>query len=275
MRTVAIPLLAGLTASGCGLILLGPRQTIPVASAPDAAVVELAGHELRKITPAEVRVRRRPAWIVIRVSKPGYRAACALLEGDRPNLLVVADSMPLAVPLLIDVIAGSLREYPVPPAFDLQPLTPDGVEVLPDADTILSAWENAQINYCQPTAALREALDFRSRNLTRAQKIFVSAGDISQQPYTILGRVDQKAFGFDYWTGYSWAVSTGRITLGSTEVFHHEAKPEPTVLNELLQLEAVRRYHEVDAIINVHYETLPGNDVSAGGLAVAFRSEGR
>lgn len=275
MRKIAIPMLAALTGSGCGLILLGPRQTIPVASAPDSAIVEVSGDKVRDMTPAELRVRRRREWIVIRVSKPGYRAACALLEGDRPNLLVLADSVPLAIPLLIDTIAGTLREYPPAPTFELEPLTPDGVEVLPDTETILLAWQNAEIDYCQPAPALKEALDFRSRNLTRAQKIFVSAGDISQQPYTILGRLDQKAGGVDYWTGYSWAVSTGRITLARSELFHNEYKPEPTVLNELLQLEAVRHYGEVDAIINVHYETLPGNDVSAGGLAVAFRKERR
>ncbi len=275
MRKAAILTLIALAVPGCGLILLGPRQMLPITSTPDRAIVEVSTGELETTTPAEVRVRRRPDWIAIRVSKPGYRAACALLEGDRPNLLVVADSVPLAIPLLIDVIGGTLREYPPPPTFQLEALTPDGVEVLPDAKTILSAWQSARVNYCQPSSTLKEALDFRSRNLTRAQKIFVSAGDISQQPYAILGRIDQKAGGVDYWTGYSWAVSTGRITLARTELFHHVHKPEPTVLNELLQLEAVRRYGQVDAIINVHYETLPGNDVSAGGLAVAFRQGGK
>lgn len=275
MQRIGILLLSALAASGCGLTMLGSRQTIYVSSAPDSGVVEVSGDLLEATTPTDVRVRRRPAWTVIRVSKPGYRAACALLEGDRPNLLVVLDSVPLAIPLLIDIIAGTLREYPPPPTFQLEPLTEDGVEVLPNAEMILSAWQNAEIDYCQPAPALKEALDFRSRNLKRAQEIFVSTDDISHQPYTILGRVDQKAGGFDYWTGYSWAVYTGRITLASTEVFHDEYKPEPTVLNELLQLEALRRYGQADAIINVHYETLPNNDVSAGGLAVAFRKDGR
>lgn len=112
-------------------------------------------------------------------------------------------------------------------------------------------------------------MELWSRFAKKAQTVVVSAGEISQ-PYTILGRIDVSAEGADYTVAYYWQYSG----VGFGNVTRYEHKENPVGMNEMLKFKALETYgDQVDAIINVHYETMPRNDVFAGGVAVHFAAQ--
>jgi hypothetical protein len=254
---------------GCGL-MQGTTQRVLVSSSPAGAQLEaLSRNGSRTGTaPTELAVsRRRTRVAVVRASKDGYRSACRLLKVQRDHTLMLLDGLPAAVPLLIDLIFGTLPgSYPNDVDIPLQPLPAGHVDVLPPTSAILAAYQGNGTDYCDPTTPLKIAMDIRSKYANRVGKILVSAGDLSR-PYDIVGRVDVNAVGNDYFVWNYWRVGN----FSNFELRHFQYKEDPATMNEMLAFKGFEKYGDgFDAILNVHYEDMPGNDVSAGGVAVRF-----
>lgn len=264
---VALPMLFQL---GCGLILKGPAQRVAVSSEPTNAHIETVTRDGTRDgeTPVELLLsRRRPFQAIVRVTKPGYYSACRIIIGRRDPFLVTLDSIPAAIPLLLDMMAGT---WPVdyPPSVDipLKPLPEGYVDLLPAATDLLAAFQNAKINYCDPPDQLKKWMELRSRYANRAPQIVVSAGELST-PYEVVGRVDVNATGVDYFTFNYWRVGA----FGSFQGRRFQHKEDPASMNEILKYKAFELYGDsFDAILNVHYESMPANAVSAGGVAVHY-----
>ena len=256
---------------GCGLILTGRAQSVHVSSRPPGAKVEaLSRRGTRHGTaPFEVLVsRRRPQFAVIRASKEGYRSACRIVQVRRDGLLMTLDGIPAAVPLLIDLIAGTLPgDYPNDVEIRLDPLPEGCIDVLPAAPDLLDAFQVARVDFCEPSPELKAWMDVRSRYMKRAAEIVVSVGDLSRS-YDIVGRVDVNATGVDYFAWNYWQIGG----FGSFQFHRYQHKEDPATMNEMLKFKAFELYGDAfDGILNVHYENMPGNAVSAGGVAVRFR----
>ncbi len=269
MKSAAPAILACLQ-FGCGLLVKGTTQPVHVSSSPPGAAVEaLTQHGSRSgVAPTELVVsRRRPQLVVIRASQDGYRSACRIIEARKDGWLIALDSIPAAIPLLIDLMAGALpSEYEETVDLQLEPLPAGYADVLPPAQAILDTFVSTSIDFCDPTPELRQWMDLRSRYLNRAGRIIVSAGDLSR-PYEIVGRIDIKTAGVDYYIWGFWQLGG----IGAFKGTHFEYKEDPTSLNEMLKFKAFDLYGDTfDAIVNVHYETMPANSVSAGGIAVRF-----
>ena len=267
-RLCAIAILA-LLQSSCGLIQ-GTTQRILISSTPTGAALEVVSRNgIRTgVAPAELEVsRRRTRVAVVRASKDGYRSACNLLQVKKDAGLIALDSIPAAVPLLIDLMFGTLPgHYPNEVDVPLQPLPPNYVDTLPPASAILAAYQANGTNYCDPPRALKAAMDIRSRFAKRAAEIVVSAGDLAR-PYEIVGRVDVNAAGTDYFVWSYWRVGN----FANFQFHRFQYKEDPATMNDILIFKAFEKYGDTfDAILNVHYEDMPGNAVSAGGIAVRF-----
>lgn len=139
---------------GCGLILLGTTQPIRVDSAPTQALATFDGQQMT--TPADAVVRRRDAVLVLRASKSGYQPTCMIVEGRMNHLATTVDSIPAAIPLLIDAIAGSLREYPPYVQITLRSSLPfQEPTVLPSDEEVVHAWRTEHRDLCRERALYR------------------------------------------------------------------------------------------------------------------------
>lgn len=264
---VALPMLFQL---GCGLILKGPAQRVAVSSEPPSAHIETITKEgtFNGDAPVELLLnRRRPFQAIVRATKPGYYSACRIIVGRRDPILVTLDSIPAAIPLLIDMMAGTWPvDYPSSVDIPLKPLPEGYVDVLPTAADTLTAFQSADVNYCDPPEQLKNWMEVRSRYSHRAAQIVVSAGELST-PYEVVGRVDVNATGVDYFTFNYWRVGA----FGSFQGRRFQHKEDPASMNEILKYKAFELYGDsFDAILNVHYESMPANAVSAGGVAVHY-----
>jgi hypothetical protein len=260
-----ISVLYSLLLSGCGLVLQGRYQTINITSVPPGATASRVGQNIT--TPGQYVVRRRRDVSVVRVTKAGYRSGCALLTWKRATALVVFDSMPLGLPLLIDLIAGTMPgQFQTEAQVVLEPLPPDFTDVLPPDEVVLDAALNRRLDFCQPPPDLKEWMDMRSRYAKRAAKVAASVGPVSQ-PYTVLGDVNVRARGASWfaWNYMDWGP------MATFSFRRYRYKEDPSAVNEMLKVKALAMYGEsVDAVVNIHYEQMPGYDTSATGVAVHF-----
>src|SRR6266850_845598 len=105
-RIFALPLLASLSA-GCGLVFQGTTQQILLSTQPPGAHVHFRSQDVT--SPATVTVRRRFfGEAVLKADAPHYYPACQVVDCGTPKWIKVLDSLPAAIPLLIDVAAGTL-----------------------------------------------------------------------------------------------------------------------------------------------------------------------
>lgn len=139
------------TITGCGLIFNGRTQRVVIRSVPEGATASFAGHEV--ITPGAVIVNRKLLWAVMRAAKDGHQPACQVVEASRNRAYIALDAIPLAIPLLIDLAAGTLREFPDEVYLTLEPLAPGApLRALPPDQSILDAWVRSRrrVNLCNP-----------------------------------------------------------------------------------------------------------------------------
>src|SRR5206468_6077857 len=109
-------LVAAVAHSGCGLILQGREQPLRISSIPPGARVSVDRDTFQ--TPVHVIIPRRSSESLVRVQKEGYYSACSYLKWESDPLLLAFDSIPLAIPLVIDLICrtlpGHVRDINVP-----------------------------------------------------------------------------------------------------------------------------------------------------------------
>jgi hypothetical protein len=139
-------------ASGCGLVFNGRTQLVTVRTNPPGAVVSVDGWDT--VSPGTVTLSRKRSWVVARAALDGYQPACQVIGAPRNKVFIVLDSIPLAIPLLIDMQTGTLREFPEDVRFTLEPVDPgQNPRRLPPDDQILDAWTKAfwrRTNLCNP-----------------------------------------------------------------------------------------------------------------------------
>lgn len=262
-----VPALAGLaflSQLSCGLILQGRYQDVSVLSVPPSAHAS-SGTEVA-LTPGEISVRRRSSTSsFVRIRKDGFYSECRLLRWERNRGLIAIDSIPLAIPLLVDLAFGTLPGRYGDVSVTLEPIPPGYADVLPSDELIRDAL-NRGLNVCEPPPETIEWIRLRSGYGEEAKKVVAVSGDVSR-PYELLGQVDARAKGTNWWAFNFWHVSG----FGSFNFRRYRYKESHAGLNELLKLKALQRFGSgVDALINVQYEDLPDYDVSATGIAVRF-----
>jgi hypothetical protein len=262
-RCFAIGLLAASAVfSGCGLVFQGASQTIRLTTQPEGATIEF--RDSKAVSPATLTFSRRVRdeeiyW----ASKEGYRPACRVNDCGPPRWIKVLDSIPAAIPLLVDLAAGTLGNCD-DIALALDPLRAGDVPfALPSADQIPHEEGAAQ------GACLFPYL-YDSGFAARAERIIVSTGPL-QQPHELLGNVDFGRLGFDKTESHAFALrgfafAWARLTF---------SKAAPAEINALLRKRALYQYGErVDALINVNYQSDPANSVFATAVAVHFSEKG-
>lgn len=254
-RATAIAFVAILQ-SGCGLVFQGTSQTIHLRTQPDGAAIRFG--PITAISPAAItRSRRAHHPVIFRAEKVGYRPACKVNDCGAPRWIKVLDSIPAAIPLLIDLAAGSLANC------DDDTLT---LEPIRAGDATFSLPDLAAMQPGDVAAVCAFPYLFDNGFAAQAARIIVSTGSI-QQAHELIGNVDFGKLGFDrvdagsiWWSGIVW----GRIR----RTF---AKATPGEVNELLRKRALYLYGErVDALINVNYQSDPANNVFATAVAVHF-----
>lgn len=213
MRTIVLAVVVCCFAqAGCGLIAQGRHQDLRVYAEPRDAGITLDG------TPAKngdtVRIGRREPWRVLRAEREGYQPACKMVGCPRVAFIVVLDSIPLAIPLLVDLSFGTLRRCPDSATVTLPPLSPRRVAYeLPDDRSAVIAKERG-VDACE---------------FAPLSRIIVSAAPLPQA-HEILGQI--------------------RVVDSDFGKFGLERSPEN--LDFLLRRKAYDRFGDkVDAIIGV------------------------
>jgi hypothetical protein len=253
MRDVLIVVLVCFT-SGCGLVFQGTTQTVRLSTMPEGAAIEFSDHHAT--SPATVTLSRRVnGRAIYRASKEGYQPACRIID-CRPRIkFMVLDGLPMALPLLVDGLAGTLGNC------DDATLTLEPVQAgeftyaLPsDADILVN-----------PDTCIFPYL-YDQRFAAQAERIIVSSGGL-QQHYDIVGNVDFGRLGFDR-TDAGAVALRGFILAWAHRTF---SKATPAEINALLRTQALHQYGKrVDALINVSYQSDPANNVFATAVAVHF-----
>ncbi|MEO8602827.1 MAG: SHOCT domain-containing protein [bacterium] len=267
MRVAATALFMGSLMSGCGLIIQGREQPLRISSAPVGASVSFDNQGLA--TPADLTIPRRASRSLIRIKKDGYYSVCQFLEWKSDPLLITLDSIPAAIPLLIDLsfhaFPGQNRDVNVA----LDPIPPGYVDVLPSDQEVLDAIKNRGVDLCNPPPEALPWIRLRSRFGNQTTKVIAMEGEPSR-PYVTLGQVDAAARGTSWWTVNLWSVG-GFGTFGFKSYQHKESHAG---MNEFLKLKSLELFGDkVDAVVDIKYEDLPGNDVSGTGVAVHFTGE--
>lgn len=256
------------TLPGCGIILQGREQPLRISSAPAGAAVSFEAQGLE--TPAELTIPRRSSGALVRIKKDGYYSVCKFLEWQSDPLYITLDAIPAAIPLLIDL---SFRAFPgknkdINVALD--PIPPGYVDILPSDEEVLDARNNRGIDLCNPPPEALPWIRLRSRFGDQTTKVIAMEGEPSR-PYETLGQVDAAAQGTSWWTFNMWRIGG----FGSFGYKSYEHKESHAGMNELLKLKSLDLFGDkVDAVIDIKYEDLPGNDVSGTGVAVHFTGEG-
>jgi hypothetical protein len=259
-------LVCGLTlmawlSGGCGLVFQGTTQELLLSTQPPGARVHFQSQDVT--SPATITVRRRfRDEAVLKAEADRYYPACQVVDCGAPKWIKVLDSIPAAIPLLIDVAFGTLGSCDVS-SLRLEPLPEEGVQfTIPDDSILLSSYRR-NFDIC------RYPYFFDPEFTRKASRIVVTAGGL-QRAYKELGPVDFGREGSDVtqWTGIVVA------NVGVTEGVRTFSKATPAEINEILRRHALRLYGEaVDAVSNVAYETNPKNDVFGTGLAVHFTNQ--
>lgn len=97
--------------SGWGLILQGRSTTASVDSVPAGASMTVAGRAL--VAPGEMAVAKNRRGGGVRSTDERYRPACRIAPFDSNEFLITLDSIPLALGLPVDWMAGAWPgEYP-------------------------------------------------------------------------------------------------------------------------------------------------------------------
>ncbi|HVO24787.1 MAG TPA: SHOCT domain-containing protein [Candidatus Margulisiibacteriota bacterium] len=251
--------------AGCGLVFQGYHQTLKVTSAPEGATVTDGSKTLT--TPTEMTVSRRKSSTpsILRFKKDGLYSACRLLEWQSDPLLVTLDSIPAAIPLLLDLafrtFPGRYKDVAVP----MDQLPPGYADIVPSNEQVMDAL-NRGINLCDPPAEVLALMRLRSRFGDKASKVLALAGEPSKS-YAALGQVDVRTRGANWWAWNFFALSG----FSNFSFRHYQFKESHAEINEMLKLKALELFGErLDAVVNIQYEDLPGNDVSATGVAVRF-----
>jgi len=176
--------------------------------------------------------------------------------------------IPLFIPFAIDAALGTLGDCPDVVHVPMRPL-PDGVTPYTIADDreIYQTFHSSRrlVNICS-------APHFADSEFAKqAAHIVVTSGPLPGE-YDVLGPVDVSISGFDYTRWSTWGFVAKGVSGSTTRGTREFYQAPPAVVNEAVRREALLRYGlKVDGVINVEYMTNPKNDVSATGLAVAYR----
>jgi len=257
MRATVITFVAFLL-SGCGLVFQGTSQTVHLTTEPEGAAIRF--HDMEAVSPATFTFSRRVHGDEIYwASKEGYHPACQVNRCGPPRWIMVVDSIPAAIPLLIDLSAGALGNCD-DAVLTLEPVRVGEVSFeLPRVDQIPRDEGAAQ-------AACLFPYLYDPVFAAKAERIIVSTGPL-QQPYELLGNVDFGKLGFDRTKGGGIALR-GFAFAWARRIF---SKAPPAEINALLRKRALYQYGErVDALINVNYQSDPANNVFATAVAVHF-----
>jgi hypothetical protein len=243
-----------LTASACGLVFQSRTVRLNVDSVPAGTRVRVGDRSA--IAPAPLEIRRSQEARVVWAEKEGFQPACQIIEAPGNRALVTLDSIPAALGLLIDAMAGT---YPVHNKLvapvQLQPGSPErgSPAGLSDAQ-ILTAWQS-HVNVCHRNG--RAVIE-------HADQVTVYSGGLPpNRPYRVLGPVDLGAAGTDRTFGFAY----GGIAIAERTVETHY----PAEMDVYLRRLACFLYgYDVDAVINADYWAIPGGTVFAKGIAVHF-----
>ncbi len=245
-------------------MLQGRYQKVRISSTPSDATALVGDKEVQ--TAATIDVRRKADTKIVQVHKDGYYSACRLMDWETNHFLMTLDSIPAAIPLLIDLAAGSRPgSYPdINVHLDAIPAGYPDVP-LPDEHTLLEAWER-QVDLCNLPSDTVQMIRLKTRYASELKRLVAQSGDTSR-PYQVLGQIDVRTKGLNAWTFNMWQV----YGFGNFSFKRYERKESHAGMNELLKLKALELFSEqVNAIIHVDYEDLPDNDVSATGVAIHF-----
>jgi len=261
---VSVPVLAFATVlvSGCGLIFQGTSQTFHLTTQPEGATVQF--HDKTTLSPATFTLSRRVRGLQrYRASKEGYHPACRLNDCGPPRWIRVWDSIPAAIPLLVDLAVGTLGNCD-DQALTLEPVRPGDVPFELPTDSQITNEEGAAEAACLFPYLYDQGF------AAKAERIIVSSGPL-QQPYELLGNVDFGKLGFDRTEGGAVAFRN----FGFAWARRTFSKAPPAEVNALLRKRALYQYGErADALINVNYQTDPANNVFATAVAVHFTEVG-
>ena len=122
MRSLLIAALILTTLSGCGTIMLRPRQVVEVTSRPTGATVTLDGTDQTWVTPARFRLWREGGPHRLVVSKEGYRSRSITLRQEISEWTWLGAMVTLGIGYFVDWLTGS--RYDLEPQrvdFDLLP----------------------------------------------------------------------------------------------------------------------------------------------------------
>jgi hypothetical protein len=255
-------------ASGCGLILQGREQPLRISSVPPGARVSVDGDTFQ--TPAEFTIARRSSDSVVRVQKEDYYSACSHLKWESDSLLLTFDIIPLAIPLVIDLINSTLPGYVRDVDVRLDAIPPGYADINPSDEEILEALSDRDIDLCHPPPQVVPWIRLRSRFGSRNAKVIATRGEPIQS-YETLGRVEVRAHGVDWWSINVFSELYGFENLFRNSYEYNETQAG---VNEMLKLKAFDQFGEqVDAIIDIRYEDSPAYDVSGTALAVHFTDQ--
>lgn len=263
-QAVALVAVCAVSQSACGLLVQGTYQRVPVTTVPSAALASAQAEST--LTPGTLTVRRRSSGSpFVRIQKEGFYSTCRFLQWQKSKGLIALDSIPLAIPLLIDLAFGAMPGSFQEVHANLDEIPPGYADIVQSDEQILGAWAN-RIDMCDLAPETAEWMRLKSRFGEQAKTIIAVASDMSKG-YEILGQIDARAKGTSWWAFNAWAVSG----FGGFNFKRFTNKESHVALNEILKLKAIAQYGDrVNAVVNVQYEDLPGYDVSATGLAVQF-----
>jgi hypothetical protein len=147
-QPIVLTLTICLMSSGCGLIVQGRSQAVHIQTTPEGATASLTGATL--VTPGTLTIDRKSEWRVLRAEKPGYHPACQIVPCSVPVLLAFLDIIPgLGVSLVVDRLAGGLRQCPDALYLHLAPVAPGTEPVtLPSDSAVLDEWTEHRIDAC-------------------------------------------------------------------------------------------------------------------------------
>lgn len=253
-----------LALNGCGLISQGFHQNLTLRTNPEGAHVTFRGLDAE--APAAVSVRRRSlGYFVYRAEKEGFQPACQVINCATPRWLKVVDSIPLALPLLLDVALGTLANCTPEPSLTLEPLQPGAVPF-----TIQASDDQLIRDYAHGGNACQHPYLHDPAFAKAAERIVVTAGNL-QQRYQVLGPLDFGRRGGDWVSAFTIGAASSGTAFSYTQVTRSFYQATPGEVNELVRRRALFLYGaSVDAVINVAYQTNPRHDVNATGLAVRF-----
>lgn len=133
--------------TGCGLVLQGRTSQISVDSDPSGATLTVKGRTY--MAPAVITVPRVRGGVVLRASKTGYQDSCRIVDLTTTTRLVAFDSIPLALGLLVDKLAGTWPgEFPERATVPLDSADEEQHNPLPSDEQLLRTWREVRQDPC-------------------------------------------------------------------------------------------------------------------------------